>query len=88
MAAVAGYPNITMPMGQVHGLPVGISIFGERYSEPTLIEVASGFEHVAGGFVPPRGPITMNRTPKALSERAIRVPGRCARAPMAAGCAP
>ena len=54
MAAVSGYPNITVPMGQVHGLPVGISIFGGRHSEPALIEVASGFEHVSGGFVPPR----------------------------------
>ncbi|MEE4279931.1 MAG: amidase [Halieaceae bacterium] len=54
LAAVAGYPNITVPMGQVHGLPVGLSIFGARYSEPTLIEIASGFEDIAGGFVPPR----------------------------------
>jgi Asp-tRNA(Asn)/Glu-tRNA(Gln) amidotransferase A subunit family amidase len=46
--AVAGYPNFTMPMGDVHGLPVGLSIFGPRLSEPVLIEIASGYEHVAG----------------------------------------
>jgi amidase len=53
LAAVAGYPNITVPMGQVHGLPVGLSVFGARYSEPVLIEIASGFEAAAGGFAPP-----------------------------------
>ena len=43
-AAVAGYPNITVPAGFVHGLPVGISFFGAAWSEGTLIKIASGFE--------------------------------------------
>lgn len=43
-AAWAGYPNITVPMGNIHGLPVGLSIFGRAWSEPTLIEIAYGFE--------------------------------------------
>jgi len=43
-AAWAGYPNITIPMGDVHGLPVGISFFGKAWSEPTLIEIAYSFE--------------------------------------------
>ena len=46
--AVAGYPNITVPMGAVHGLPVGLSIFGPAFSEPTLIEIASGYERRRG----------------------------------------
>ena len=33
---ISGYPNITVPMGYVHGLPVGISFFGKAWSEPTL----------------------------------------------------
>ena len=53
LAAISGYPNMTVPMGQVHGMPVGLSIFGAKFSEPTLIEIASGFEHTAGGFSPP-----------------------------------
>ncbi|MBL37900.1 MAG: amidase [Xanthomonadales bacterium] len=53
LAAISGYPNITVPMGQVHGMPVGLSIFGAKFSEPALIEIASGFEHAAGGFRPP-----------------------------------
>jgi amidase len=43
-AAVAGYPNITVPAGQVWGLPVGISFFGAAWSEATLIRLAYAFE--------------------------------------------
>ena len=43
-AAWAGYPNISVPMGDVHGLPVGLSFFGTAWSEPTLIEMAYSFE--------------------------------------------
>jgi amidase len=43
-AAIAGYPNITVPMGFVDGLPVGISFFGRAWSEPLLIELAYAYE--------------------------------------------
>ncbi len=43
-AAVAGYPNITVPAGYVYGLPVGISFFGAAYSEPVLLRLAYAFE--------------------------------------------
>ena len=43
-AAVAGYPNITVPAGFVFGLPVGISFFGRAWSEPVLLKIAYGFE--------------------------------------------
>jgi amidase len=43
-AAIAGYPNITVPMGQVDGLPVNISIFGRAWSEPVLLEIAYAYE--------------------------------------------
>ena len=43
-AAVAGYPNITVPAGFIFSLPVGISFFGRAYSEPTLIKLAYSFE--------------------------------------------
>ncbi len=43
-AAMAGYPNITVPMGTIDGLPVGVSFFGKAWSEPLLIEIAYGYE--------------------------------------------
>ena len=43
-AAVAGYPDITVPAGYVHGLPVGVSFFAGKWSEPTLIGIAYAFE--------------------------------------------
>lgn len=43
-AAVAGYPNINVPAGFSHNLPVGISFFGRAYSEATLIKFAYAFE--------------------------------------------
>lgn len=46
LPAVAGYPHITLPMGYVHGLPVGISFFGVAYSEPKLISLAYAFEQM------------------------------------------
>jgi amidase len=44
LAAVAGYPNITVPAGYIQGLPAGISFFGPAFSEPTLIKIAYTFE--------------------------------------------
>ena len=52
-AAVAGYPNVTVPMGFVHGLPVGISFFGSAWSEPTLIALAFAYEQATGHRRPP-----------------------------------
>lgn len=43
-AAIAGYPDITVPMGLVAGLPVGISFFGRAWSEPTLLTIAYAYE--------------------------------------------
>ena len=44
LAAIAGYPSITVPMGFVHGLPVGISFFGRAWSEGVLLRLAFAFE--------------------------------------------
>lgn len=43
-AAISGYPNITVPMGFVDGLPIGLSFFGRAWSEPVLLEIAYAFE--------------------------------------------
>jgi amidase len=44
IAAVAGYPNITVPAGFASELPIGISFFGRAWSEHTLIRLAYSFE--------------------------------------------
>ena len=53
-AAVAGYPNITVPCGDVLGLPVAISFFGRAWSEAKLIGIAHAFEQATKARKPPR----------------------------------
>ena len=43
-AAIAGYPNVTVPAGDVDGLPVGLSFIGRAFAEQELIEIAHAFE--------------------------------------------
>ena len=52
-AAVAGYPNINVPAGFSHELPIGISFFGRAWSEPTLIKLAYAFEQATKHRRPP-----------------------------------
>jgi amidase len=53
-AAVAGYPHVTVPMGYVSGLPVGLSFVGGAWSEPTLLRLAYAFEQTTRVRRPPR----------------------------------
>ena len=46
-AAVAGYPHVTVPMGLVRGLPVGLSFVGRAWSEARLLGLAYAFEQAA-----------------------------------------
>jgi amidase len=59
-AAVAGYPHVTVPAGQVHGLPVGISFVGGAYSEATLIAIAYAYEQASRRRRAPTFPATVN----------------------------
>ena len=43
-SAQAGYPIISLPMGVIEDLPVGVSFFGRAWSEGVLIEIAYAFE--------------------------------------------
>jgi len=52
-AAVAGCPSVTVPGGYVSGLPVGLSFFGPRWSEPRLIALAYAFEQATRVRQPP-----------------------------------
>ena len=53
-AAVAGYPNITVPAGDILRLPVGISFFGRAWSEPVLLKIAFAFEQGTKARKPPK----------------------------------
>jgi amidase len=53
MAAVAGWPHITVPMGYIFGLPVGLSFLGRPWQEGRLIGLAYGFEQATGVRRPP-----------------------------------
>ncbi len=43
-AAIAGYPHITVPMGMVHDLPIGLSFIGGAYTEEKIIALAYAYE--------------------------------------------
>lgn len=44
LAAISGYPAITVPMGIIDDLPVGITFFGRAWNEPLLLEIAYSYE--------------------------------------------
>ena len=56
LAAVAGYPHLTVPMGYVSGLPVGISFIGGAWSEAKLLSLGYAFEQKSKIRIPPNLP--------------------------------
>jgi amidase len=54
LAAVAGYPHLTVPMGLVKGLPVGLSFMGPKWSEALLLSLGYAYEQARGPFPTPR----------------------------------
>ena len=56
VVAISGYPAVTVPMGAVQGLPVGLAFLGTAYSEPTLLAYAYAYEQAS----------MQRRTPKFL----------------------
>ncbi len=54
LAAVAGYPHLTVPMGQIKGLPVGLSFIGPKWSDALLLQLGFSYEQARGPLPPPR----------------------------------
>ncbi|MCP4300789.1 MAG: amidase [Gammaproteobacteria bacterium] len=48
LAAISGYPSITVPAGHISGLPIGLSLIGKAWNEKQLIEIAYAFEQATG----------------------------------------
>lgn len=54
VAAVAGYPSITVPAGFFYGMPFGLCFIGKAWSEATLLKLAYAFEQATKVRKPPR----------------------------------
>ena len=51
-AAVAGYPHLTVPMGDVENLPVGISFFGAKWDDHGVLKVGAAYERARSAELP------------------------------------
>jgi amidase len=54
LAAVSGYPHLTVPMGLVKGLPVGLSFMGPKWSDGLLLSLGYAYEQARGIFPRPK----------------------------------
>jgi amidase len=54
LAAVAGYPHLTVPMGQVRGLPVGLSFIGPRWADALILSLGYAYEYASQARIEPR----------------------------------
>ena len=54
LPAVAGYPHLTVPMGLVKGLPVGLSFIGPAWSEAKLLAIGYAYEQATHRREPPQ----------------------------------
>ena len=51
-AAIAGYPHLTVPMGHIEGLPVGISFFGAKWDDHAVLKAGRGYERARTAELP------------------------------------
>jgi amidase len=64
LAAVAGYPHLTVPMGQVRGLPVGLSFLGPAWSDALVLSLGYAFEQASRRRVEPRFLTSIEESPE------------------------
>jgi len=64
LAAVAGYPHLTVPMGQVKGLPVGLSFIGPKWSDGMLLSLGFAYEQARGPLPRPRFVQSIEQSPE------------------------
>ncbi|MEP1145138.1 MAG: amidase [Henriciella sp.] len=54
LAAIAGYPHITVPMGEVHGVPIGVSILGAKDADASVLSWGYAYEQASNLRVEPQ----------------------------------
>ncbi|WP_340587184.1 amidase [Erythrobacter alti] len=55
LAAIAGYPHLTVPMGQIDGLPVGLSFIGGAWSDHAILQAGAAYERARSVTLPAPG---------------------------------
>ena len=74
LAAVAGYPHLTVPMGQVKGLPVGLSFLGPKWSDAMILSLGHAYEQARGPLPAPRFLPSIEESPEIAPLLAKPVP--------------
>ncbi len=64
LPAVAGYPHLTVPMGLVTGLPMGLSFIGPKWSDARILSLGFAFEQAVGAAPAPTLPPTVSSLPQ------------------------
>jgi amidase len=54
LAAIAGYPHLTVPMGHLRGLPVGLSFIGPKWSDGLILSIGHAYEQASRKRIEPR----------------------------------
>jgi amidase len=52
LAAIAGYPHLTVPMGAVEGLPVGLSFMGAKWADAAVLKAGAAYERARSAVLP------------------------------------
>ena len=52
LAAVAGYPHLTVPMGHIEGLPVGLSFIGRQWDDHAILKAGAAYERARTAEIP------------------------------------
>jgi amidase len=76
LPAVAGYPHLTVPMGMVRGLPVGLSFIGPAWSEARILGIGHAYEQRRGPMAPPRFLRSVEQDPAVSETLKPRAPAR------------
>ncbi len=72
MAAIAGYPHITVPMGDVHGVPIGLSFMAGAMQDAEVLSFAYAYEQASGMRVEPQYLATSEARPEIQAAMARR----------------